>query len=85
MKMQLPLSQTTIGSGSNGFSSALDLISDGLNTGCFRGAFVKVLNTKFSCYLQSSQNLPCFSIIENVRLWNLGGFKSELSYLSVWS
>lgn len=49
MKMQLPFSQTKIDSGSNGFSSALDLISDGLNTGCFRGVFVKVLNMKFSC------------------------------------
>lgn len=49
MKMQLPFSQTTIGSGSNGFFSALDLISDGLNMSCFRGAFVKVLNMKFSC------------------------------------
>lgn len=48
MKMQLPFSQTTIGSGSNGFSSVLDLISDGLNTGCFRGAFVTVLNMKLS-------------------------------------
>lgn len=49
MKMKLPFSLTTTGSGSYGFSSALDLISDGLNMGGFRGAFVKVLNMKFSC------------------------------------
>lgn len=56
------------------------LISNGLNMGCFRGTFVKVLNMKFSHELQSSYDLLCFSIIESVGVWNLGGL--NLSFLT---